>query len=159
MHFVNTVVIRRPTTEVFGFVTDFENQHRWNYMVVGCTKDKPGPIGVGSSYSQVRKSDTQHFDVTEYEPYVAATMRFTVPRGGLEIRYRFETVEGGTRVTDEWFMGGIPGLIAGLIAPAQQAVAENLGKLKELLETGRTQLQDGRVERLVLATQVTEEED
>ena len=47
-------------------------------------------------------------------------------------------------------MRGIAGVVAGFAtAPIRRAVGQNLGKLKELLETGRTQLQDGRVERYV----------
>jgi hypothetical protein len=45
---------------------------------------------------------------------------------------------------------GIAGFVAGFAtAPIRRAVGQNLGKLKELLETGRTQLQDGRVEQYV----------
>jgi len=36
-------------------------------------------------------------------------------------------------------------------SPHRRAVGDNLGKLKELFQTGRTQLQDGRVERYVSA--------
>jgi uncharacterized membrane protein len=32
--FENTVMIRRPIEEVFGFLADFENIPTWNYAIV-----------------------------------------------------------------------------------------------------------------------------
>jgi hypothetical protein len=51
-----------------------------------------------------------------------------------------------TRITDEWSIElGIPPLLRPLgKAKVSSAVQENLAKLKELLETGTTTLQDGR---------------
>ena len=43
----NTVMIRRPIEEVFGFLADFENIPRWNYAIVETHKVSQGPIGVG----------------------------------------------------------------------------------------------------------------
>jgi hypothetical protein len=55
-------------------------------------------------------------------------------------------------VIDEWRLRSkvpMPQALARRITlPIQQAVAENLGKLKQLLETGQAELQDGRVVRL-----------
>ena len=43
------------------------------------------------------------------------------------------------------FRTGYPGILERLfVGRNRRAVAENLGKLKELLEYGQTQLQDGR---------------
>jgi hypothetical protein len=55
-------------------------------------------------------------------------------------------------VVDEWkFDTAIPALFARIGATnVKAAVAENLEKLKQLLETGKTILQDGREERVVL---------
>jgi Polyketide cyclase / dehydrase and lipid transport len=52
--FENTVIIRRPTAEVFAFLADFENVPRWNYAIVETHKVSQGPVGVGTVYQQVR---------------------------------------------------------------------------------------------------------
>src|SRR5258708_12649167 len=152
MHFVQTQVIERPIPEVFAFISDPENLPRWNYYVTGCTKVDTSPARVGSSYKLVRKSDTRVFSVTDFEQDRRLVIRFRAPTPPLEIRFTLESTGSGTRLTDEWGLRGIAGFIAGFAtAPISPALAQNLRKLKELLQTGRTQLQDGRVERYVSA--------
>lgn len=34
MQFTNTVVIDRPVSDVFAFISNFENMPKWNYLVV-----------------------------------------------------------------------------------------------------------------------------
>lgn len=150
MHFVQAQVIERPISEVFSFISDPENLPRWNYYVIGCTELDASPARVGSTYRLVRKSDTRVFSVTEFKQDRRLVIRFRAPTPPLEIRFTLQSTGTGTRLTDEWELRGIAGFVAGLAtAPIKRAVGQNLGKLKELLETGRTQLQDRRVERYV----------
>jgi len=152
MHFVHSQLIERPLAEVFAFVSDPENLSRWNYYVIECTKVEAGPTRVGSTYRLVRKSDTRVFGLTELEPDRRLAVRFRAPTPPLEIRFTVESTVTGTRLTDECDLNGIAGFVAGLATgPIRRAVGENLDKLKQLLETGRTQLQDGRIERYVSA--------
>ena len=60
---------------------------------------------------------------------------------------RFESIADGTRLIDQMSLRTrYPGMLERLVVGSiRKAVAENLGKLKELLENGQTQLQDGRV--------------
>jgi hypothetical protein len=39
MRFENTVTIRRPTSEVFAFLADFENVLAWNYAILETKKN------------------------------------------------------------------------------------------------------------------------
>ena len=150
MHFVQAQVVERPVSEVFSFISDPQNLPRWNYYVIGCMRLDAGAARVGSTYRLVRKSDTRVFSVTEFEHDRRLVIRFRAPTPPLEIRFMLESTGSGTRLTDEWELRGIAGFVAGFAtAPIRRAVGQNLGKLKELLETGRTQLQDGRVERYV----------
>ena len=69
--FENTVMIRRPTAEVFAFLADFENIPRWNYAIVETHKTSQGPIGVGTIYQQVRSVPSrseEQFELTAYDP-------------------------------------------------------------------------------------------
>jgi len=52
--FQNTVTIRRPVRDVFAFLADFENIPKWNYAIVKTEKTSPGPVGVGTTYRQLR---------------------------------------------------------------------------------------------------------
>jgi hypothetical protein len=67
------VLSRSPPTlvEVFGFLSDFENIPKWNYAIVETHKVSEGPVGVGTSYRQVRSVPSrgeEHFEVTVYNP-------------------------------------------------------------------------------------------
>jgi uncharacterized protein YndB with AHSA1/START domain len=52
--FENTVMIARPIEDVFGFLADLENIPNWNYAIVETRKVSKGPVGVGTTYHQVR---------------------------------------------------------------------------------------------------------
>jgi uncharacterized membrane protein len=147
IEFTNEITVQRPVEEVFTFTADFENLPKWNYYVLEVAKKSQDPTGKGTEYHQVRKSDEQDFSITEYRPGEVVTVR-TLPgsQPAFERQMTFTDLEGATRIVDEWQLDtGRPGLLERLAAgQVKQAVYENLGKLKELLETGSVQLQDGR---------------
>jgi len=148
MDFVNTLAIDRPVSEVFAFVSDPENLARWNYYVMSCTKLEAGPLQIGSTYRMVRKSDTRVLAVTELEQDRSLVVQFQSPSPPLKMSFTVEPTATGTRLSDERELSGILGFVGGFAgAPIQKAARQNLEKLKELLEVGRTELQDGRVER------------
>jgi carbon monoxide dehydrogenase subunit G len=147
IEFTNQVVVERPLDEVFGFVSDFENVPKWNYYVLEVSKTSGGPIGVETTYHQVRKTDEQDFRIVEYQPNRQVTVQTISPSSPeFEMRFTFEPEGNGTRITDEWKLDtGRPALLERLGAGRiRLAVLENLGKLKTLLETGKVRLQDGR---------------
>jgi hypothetical protein len=57
--FENTVLIARPIEDVFAFLSDLENVPKWNYAIVETRKVSEGPIGVGTTYQQVRSRNRQ----------------------------------------------------------------------------------------------------
>ena len=57
LEFENTIRVDRPIVEVFAFLSDLENIPKWNYYVVEVRKLSDGPIGIGTRYHQVRKTD------------------------------------------------------------------------------------------------------
>lgn len=145
--FEQTIRINRPVAEVFAFLADLENLPKWNYYVLEVRKLSDGPIGIGTTYHQVRKTDEQELRITELEPdYIVAVQ--TVPPSSPALAMRFTLAQEGvtTRLSDSWQLDtGLPRLLEWLGARRiQTAVAENLTKLKELLESGQVVLQDGR---------------
>jgi uncharacterized membrane protein len=138
IEFENRITVQRPIDEVFAFVSVFENVPKWNYYVRDVTKTSAGPIEVGTTYHQVRKTDQQDFRVVEFEPGKEVTVKTIPPSSpAFEIRFTFQPEERGTQILDEWKLDmGKPKLVECLAAgTVKRAVLENLEKLKRLLET------------------------
>ena len=51
-----SVFIQRPHAEVFGVISDFENNPRWQSGMVEAKFTSDGPLRVGSTYDQVARS-------------------------------------------------------------------------------------------------------
>ena len=151
LEFVNTVHIERPAEAVFDFLADFENVPKWNYYVLRVEKLTPGPVGLGTQYHQVRKNDEQTFTITQYAPDHTLGLK-TTPESSpqLEMIFVLEEDVGGTLLSDRWAIEtGLPGFLEKLPgSKIKSAVAENLEKLKTLLEKGEVVLQDGRRARI-----------
>jgi uncharacterized protein YndB with AHSA1/START domain len=138
--FQNTVVIRRPIEEVFGFLADFENIPRWNYAIVETHQVSEGPVGVGTIYQQVRsvpRRSEERIAVTAYNPPRQLEIRGQLGSFPARLSYALEALPEGTRVTNsvELDLRGPGRLLGRLAVPrVRDAVAANLSKLKELLE-------------------------
>ena len=147
LEFENTIRIDRPLDEVFAFLSDFENTPKWNYYVLEVRQLSERPIGIGTTYHQVRKTDQQDFRIIEFEPNHTVAVK-TLPQSSPSFERRFTLYEEGdtTRIRDQWKLDtGRPAVLERLARRrVKSAVAENLAKLKELLEEGRMILQDGR---------------
>ena len=66
------VVINRPSDEVFAYISNFENNPRWQSGMVEARFTTDGPLHVGSTYDQVttflgRRIEST-FEVLEYVP-------------------------------------------------------------------------------------------
>jgi hypothetical protein len=109
---------------------------------------------LNTTFGQARKTDTQEYKITEFEPNHRVTVETLPPYSKLVMRFTFEQEENknnsnrhhSTLLTDDWELDtGKPAFIERLASGnVKSAVAENLQKLKQLLETGRVTLQDGR---------------
>jgi len=151
IEFENNIRVNRPIAEVFAFLEDFENIPKWNYYVLEVTKLSTGPISIGTIYHLIRKTDEQELRITELDQnnrIVAKTLPQSTP--SLEMRFTLYQEGTTTQIRDEWRLetklpAPVEWLGAGRI---KSAAAENLKKLKELLEEGRVVLQDGRLATL-----------
>lgn len=147
LEFESAISIDRPVDEVFAFLSDFENIPKWNYYVLEVRQVSENPIGVGTTYHQVRKTDEQDFHITEFETNHTVAVKI-LPQSSPTFERRFTLYEEGdtTRIRDEWKLDtGRPAVLEKLAGGrVKSAVAANLAKLKELLGEGRVVLQDGR---------------
>jgi uncharacterized membrane protein len=148
--FTNKIHIERPLDEAFEFISDFENLSKWNYYVTDVKKLGDEPVGIGTKYHQIRKTDQQQFQVTEYERNQVVAIETLPPEKKLHMRFQFDKVDGGVEITDTWQLeANAPGPLHWLAEKkVKSAVTQNLKKLKSLLENGRVTLQDGRTENL-----------
>jgi uncharacterized membrane protein len=146
IEFNNSITIKRSLSEVFDFVSDFENLPKWNYYVLKVSKLSDGPVGEGTTYHQIRKTDQQDFQVIKFVPNRLVTIETLPPERSLKMRFEFEPTDGGTQIKDTWQLEtGVPKPFNWFAArKVKSAVSENLHKLKKLLETGHVILQDGR---------------
>lgn len=147
LEFENTIRIHRPIAEVFRFLSNLENIPKWNYYVLEVKKTFEGPANIGTTYHQVRKTDQQDLcivDLKQNQTVLVKTLPHSSPK--LEMKFSLSEEENSTLILDEWKLEtGQPALLERLAAgKVKSAVAENLLKLKELLENGHVLLQDGR---------------
>ena len=141
--FENTVTIRRAVEDVFAFLADFENIPTWNHAIVETNKTSPGPVGVGTTYRQLRSIPSRSeegFRVTAFEPISRLEVHGDIGPFTATISYLLAPTDHGTRLTnvvDLESASGVLRLVAPLAASrVKTAVAANLNTLKHLLETG-----------------------
>jgi hypothetical protein len=144
MKFTNSITIHRRPSEVFAFLSDFENVPRWNYAISETRKITGGPTDVGARYLQTRTvptRGTETFEVTEFEPDRKLSVRGTFGPFPAEITYVLESGGDGTSLVNvvELQPPGALRLIAPLVtARVKSAVAANLDQLKQILERERS---------------------
>jgi hypothetical protein len=141
--FQNTLTIQRPVEDVFAFLADFENLPSWNYAIVETRKTSPGPVGVGTTYRQLRSipsTSEEGFEVTAFEPTSRLEVHGDIGPFTATSSYLLAPMGEGTRLTNTVDLqpasGGLR-LLAPLAASrVKAAVAANLDTLKQHLETG-----------------------
>lgn len=147
MKFENEIDISVGKDNVFAFVADQCNIPKWNYYVMDVRQVSGNAPAVGARYFQRRRTDSHHTAITQMDPGKSLTVE-TVDGAPIFRRHIvFRQIEGGTRLVDSWDLEtGYPSALE-LLASGRirRAVASNLEKLKQLLEDGAVQLQDGRV--------------
>jgi Polyketide cyclase / dehydrase and lipid transport len=130
VHFVNVVDVERPIEDVYSYLADFENVPSWNYAIALTEKTSDGPVGVGTTYRQVRTAPSRSeetFELTVYEPHRSLGLNGTIGPFSAELEYHLEPLERGTRLTNgvELRSRGILGTIGQLAGSrAKEAVAD-----------------------------------
>ena len=134
--------IMRPPEEVFAFITNFENNPKWQNGMKSCKFTSEGPVGVGTTYDQVAsflgRTIVTKFEVIEFEPdrkvkFVSRESTFP-----LRILRSVEPIEGGTHV--HAIIEGEPtGFLFKLLGPlldrmVAKSINRDYAKLKSLLE-------------------------
>jgi len=136
-----SIVINRPTEEVFEYVTQIENQSEWSTGVVEAEQTSQGPMSVGSTGRAVRRFLGRRiestFEVTEYEPNKKFGFKSTSGPISMEGTQTFESVDGGTKFS--FAFQGDPGGLFKVAEPilarmVKRQVEADFNNLKDLLE-------------------------
>ncbi len=119
-------IVRRPPREVFRFVaTDhFENHPKWDPDVIEMRQTSPGPLGVGTTATVVRRQGRGQVDgtvtVVTYEPDRVAAWNVDFGRFRLRQRSEFAPENDGTatrlRLTIKTHASGPLGLLLPLLS-------------------------------------------
>jgi hypothetical protein len=103
MKWESSIMIRCPVEEVFAFVTDPQNGSKWHRsQEIRAIAD--GSIRVGSKYLVTGRFMVWRFEsiseVSEYEANKVVAYRSQSGPYPFELRYFFEPIEAGTRLTE-----------------------------------------------------------
>jgi carbon monoxide dehydrogenase subunit G len=136
----NSIVIEKPPSEVFAFVADHENDARWRPGVLDIAR--ASGEGKGAVYRQgvkgpMGKRIDADFEVTAYQE--GSLLAFRTLGGPVqpEGSYRFEDVDGGTRVTFSLnaTLRGPQKLMTPMVAKSMRSQVDALSNLKRVLES------------------------
>jgi uncharacterized membrane protein len=139
-----TVVIARPTEDVFDYLVLAENLPRWDSSMLECVQIGSGAVTVGTRYRGVSKILGRRIEwtteVTQFVPGVRAASESVEGPLTFTVSYEVSASPAGTtlryRLVAESGLGGAFGRAMEPIVQRAQAkvVRANLGKLADLLE-------------------------
>ena len=156
-----TQTIARPPDEVFAFISDFSNMVYWNYYIQSVERISTGNIMAGSLFKMTRPRDVKVYKIIELTAPQKMVLELQSPPSVHQLIFIIERSGTNTVLSYRWRINAdgyplvrfMPGFLQRLLLfiPRQimlqktrPAVEENFKKLKELLENGKTTLQDGR---------------
>ena len=144
----NSISIKTKIGVVFHFLATPENLPKWNYYIQEVHKISSGNNDLGSRFHQIRKGDQQTFEITEYKRNKLIEFT-TISNSSIKFKRRLKFSEFNSHclLEDEFELDtGHPWLLQKLLHyKIRKGIKDNLLKLKQLLETGQTVLQDGRL--------------
>jgi hypothetical protein len=121
-----TVDIDRPASEVFDFLSDFENNPRFQRGMRSCVWTSPPPHGVGSTYDQVAhflgRDIVSSFVVVEHAPGHRVKIESTSGPFPIEETRIVESRGEGCRVTA--IVGGDASGFLKALAPLQRPLVK-----------------------------------
>jgi carbon monoxide dehydrogenase subunit G len=137
------VLIDRPVSQVYAFLTNPLNLPRWQANVKDIKALSPGAAGVGSAFSVVSEMLGRRIEgrmeIVGMEPDRSFTFKMTAGPMHLQIKADFKTVGTGTKLAlnAQAEPGGLFKLAEGALAGQVKSQMEaNLARLKSVLESG-----------------------
>jgi carbon monoxide dehydrogenase subunit G len=138
LDFKHTIVVQRPSAEVFDYLSDFSKNPEWQGGMVSCTWTSDPIREVGSTYAQqaqfMGKKIETHFKVVAYEPGKSISIESTKSTFPIQVtRSVRELGGGGTEVTAH-IRGQPTGLLKLFSGMVRKSVKKDYARLKNVLE-------------------------
>ena len=136
------IVINRPVEDVFSYITNFENNPKWQSGMVSCTFTTEPPVDEGSRYTQVAqfmgRTIESKFLVTRFIPNERIEFETTESTFPIQIVRSVKPLENGITQVDA-IISGQPGGLMKLFSPLVQpmmrrSIEADYARLKALLE-------------------------
>lgn len=146
-----SIDINRPPDIVFAFLSDFENNPKWQNGMRVCTWTSDPPLRVGSTYSQeasfLGRPILSQFEVIAYEP--GRMVKATSPTGTFPITFTRSVEPWGTgtrvRARIEGDSSGVFKLAEPIMARmVRRSIEADYARLKALLEQMGNQAEASR---------------
>jgi len=136
-----SAIIHRSPEVVFAFLSDLTNNPKWEPGILEMRQVSPGPIGMGTQFSEVRKfmgrRITTLYEVTAYDPPRQVAVRSAAGPMQLLARYDCAAASEGTQVTDSvaFEMRGILRWLRPLFGRmVQRQMRASFARLRQVLE-------------------------
>jgi carbon monoxide dehydrogenase subunit G len=141
--FEKSLMIDRPQQEVFDFVTNLNNDPKWQSGIESVERTSDGAIGAGSTWGYKLKflgrEIEAEIELTSYDPPNQASVKSIGGPVPFESNYTFESKDGGTQMTisGQAEIGGFFKLAEGLVGKQlEKQMDSDSAALKKLLESG-----------------------
>lgn len=139
MQMEHTVVIKRPPSEVFAYLTDVSKLPEWQSSAAEASVD--GEVRLGARVREVRRllgrRGESTLEVSEFEPDRKFSLRVISGPLPFEVRHTLTEENGGTRLdwVGEADTSKFPRIAVRMVAGAVEAQFKaDLERLKSLLE-------------------------
>jgi len=103
MKFENSVIINQPVNKVFDFVTNLDNNAKWQSDILELAMTSEGRFELGSTYRCVNRFMGKRIEtegvITDYVPDQTCSFRITSGSVTGESNFFFEAVDGATKFT------------------------------------------------------------
>jgi len=142
-----SVTIRRPSDEVFAYISDLGRLARWHHAIESVEKVTGGDNRTGATYRVTRSLPGGRYEnrvsVTEFDPETRFTIESQPGPKPFAYRFRLAPTSRGTRVDVDASRDGVDLERAPSVPPAlasalfQRRMAESLRRLKRELERER----------------------
>ncbi|MCA9996791.1 MAG: SRPBCC family protein [Anaerolineales bacterium] len=137
-----TVMVERPLTDLFMYVTSLENYPQWHIVTLSMQRLSAEPMGVGAVYEHHLRGGngrSAHLQITAYEPNRTLAYRYlNAPDFTYQsVRYDFATTETGTKMTAVVELSAVERQ-SYLLSAQRISIWRDLFTLKKLLEPAPT---------------------
>ena len=137
-----SINIKSPVNKVFLYTVEIKSWPKWFSLIIEAEQTSQGQVGIGTTFTATNKGMGMKVKftgkVTGYEPYKTWSKELVNRNTIYNIRYNFDSIEGGTKVTQQFDikLSGFMKLFSSMIVkPTRKQMKVALNNLKGILES------------------------